>query len=458
VIHRSAAWAAGLCLAVAVCPGPAHGQSLDSTLPPTAAGLAEVARGHEAARRWEDAFQTWMKVLAADRAYPDARDRLAACLRNALQVHRHRDPAMLARVMAMSQTEVLALYGEVLTKVQAYYVDPEKVTTVRLFRQGLDEYLAALGDPAFVERYSKGVDKGAVAKFRQNLQTAWASSDVLTPRQAVEIVSAVAAQSRDTLKLRSIHPIVCEFICGACNSLDEHSSFVSGFATKPEAAGQSVVLRPVDENILFLRITHFHGGTPQEVADAVKPFGMARRAQALVLDLRGNPGGSFTAAVKTAELFLPGGIIVTAQGPHEEVNKVYTSFSGAGATNLPMVVLVDGDTASAAEVLAVALRDNGRAKLIGTATFGKGSVQNVVAFSTAEETDPAGKPRPRAAVRITLARLLGPTGTPIAGGVTPDHLIADRDRQDELALDHARELARSPGLRMGMSPLPMTRP
>lgn len=450
--YRSAARAVWLTLAVAACPGLARGQSADPTLlAAPAASLADTARRHEAARQWDDAFQTWMKVLAADRAYPDARDRLAACLRNALQAHRHRDPALLSRVLAMTQAEALALYGEVLAKVQDYYVDPEKATTGRLFRQGLDEYLAALGDPAFVERYSKGVEKAAVVKFRESLQKAWAGRDVVTPRQAVEVVAALGAESRRALGFRAINPVVCEFICGACNALDEHSAFVSGFQLKGEAAGRSVEVRPPDENVLYLKITHFHPGTPQEVADAVKPFGMARQARALILDLRGNSGGSFTAAVKTAELFLPGGIIVTAQGPHEEVNKVYTSFSGAAASDLPMVVLVDGDTASAAEVLAVALRDNRRAKLIGTVTFGKGSVQKVVAFSTAEETDPdSGKPAPRAAVRITLARLLGPSGAPISGvGVTPDQMIADRDRQDELAMEQARELARRyvPGMR-----------
>ena len=95
-------------------------------------------------------------------------------------------------------------------------------------------------------------------------------------------------------------------------------------------------------------------------------------------------------------------------------------------------------------MLAVALRDNRRAKLIGTATFGKGSVQKVIAFTTAEEINPAtGKPRPRAAVRITLARLIAPSGNPIAGvGVTPDQLILNRDRQIEAALEQARELAR----------------
>ena len=72
----------------------------------------------------------------------------------------------------------------------------------------------------------------------------------------------------------------------------------------------------------------------------------------------------------------------------------------------------------------MALRDNRRAKLIGTATFGKGTVQKVISFTTAEEIDPdTGKPRPRAAVRITLARLIAPSGNPITGvGVTPDQL------------------------------------
>ena len=109
-----------------------------------------------------------------------------------------------------------------------------------------------------------------------------------------------------------------------------------------------------------------------------------------------------------------------------------------------MIVLVDHETASAAEVLAVALRDNRRAKLIGTATFGKGTVQKVISFTTAEEIDPAsGKARPRAAVRITLARLIAPGGNPITGvGVTPDQLEVDPTRQFDSAMEQAAEMAR----------------
>jgi C-terminal peptidase prc len=171
--------------------------------------------------------------------------------------------------------------------------------------------------------------------------------------------------------------------------------------------------------------------------------------KAVVLDLRGNDGGLFTAAIKTAEQFLPGGIIVTAQGPSDDANKVYTSTTGNTASDLPMIVLVDNETASAAEVLAVALRDNRRARLIGTATFGKGTVQKVISFTTAEEIDPeSGKTRPRAAVRITLARLIAPGGQPITGiGVAPDQVVPIPAQQMAAALRQARELA---GRYMGM--------
>ena len=269
------------------------------------------------------------------------------------------------------------------------------------------------------------------------------------------MVAEIGGLAKRHLGMRSINPVVCEFICGACNSLDEYSAYLSAsqyMAESASSAQMSVHVQLEDGGVAYMRISHFQPSTPQEVENALKNLTEMGNTRALILDLRGNTGGLFSAAVKTAEKFLPGGIIVTAQGQHDEANKVYTSTSGNAASDLPMVVLVDGETASAAEVLAVALRDNQRAKLIGTATFGKGTVQKVVTFTTAEEIDPeTGKPRPRAAVRITLARLIAPSGNPITGvGVTPDQLVPDRDRQFNAALDQAKELARRYMSRMGM--------
>ena len=445
-----------LSLLVGSSVAPLFAQAADLvTITPTLNVLAG-ARDLEKARRWEDAAQAYLKVWVADRANTDAHEGVLRCLRSCFQSTRHRDPALLAQIHAMTPAEVLALYSEVITKIQAYYVDPERASPLRLFRQGLDEFLAALGEPTFIERYLKGVDPSAIAKFRANIQKAWLGRDVQTPRIAVELVAEIATASRRTLGLRTIHPVVAEFICGACNSLDEYSAYLSGIQFTSDSKGgpldRSVDVRLHDGDVVLLKVSHFHQSTPQEIEEALKPIQMARQIRALILDLRGNTGGSLMAAIKTAEKFLPGGIIVSAQGPHDEVNKVYTSISGPAALEFPMIVLVDGETASAAEVLAIALRDNRRAKLIGTATFGKGTVQNVVKFTTAEEIDPkTGQATPRAAIRITLARLIGPSGAQITGiGATPNEVVMDRFRQDEVAMDQARELARRyvPGMSM----------
>ena len=107
--------------------------------------------------------------------------------------------------------------------------------------------------------------------------------------------------------------------------------------------------------------------------------------------------------------------------------------------DLPMVVLVDGMTASAAEVLASSFRDHQRATLIGTPTYGKGSIQRVLQFSTGEELDEQGKPKPRSGgIRITLARFYSPNGQSLSGaGVTPHVLEQDKSRQLDAAIGQA---------------------
>jgi Peptidase family S41 len=447
VTYRIPLRACGPLLALALAPSIAHGQSPDSGPANPSDDLVKTARGHEKAQRWEEAIQAWFRVLNADRSNTEARDAIPKDVRHALQAHRHRDPGFLDRVLSLSQADVLSLYGEVLVKIQTHYVDSDKVTIQRLFRQGLDEFLAALVDTNFIARHLKGVEEGAITRFRTDIQKAWTNRDVFSASEAVKVVATIGSAAKRVLGMRTINPVVCEFVCGACNSLDEYSAYLSASQYLAEGYGSpqsSVHVNYEGDGVAFMRITLFQPSTPQEVETELKKMAMTGGVRALVLDLRGNAGGLFTAAVKTAEQFLPGGIIVTAQGQTDDANKVYTSTSGNSASDLPMIVLVDNETASAAEVLAVALRDNRRAKLIGTATFGKGTVQKVISFTTAEDIDPeSGKVRPRAAVRITLARLLAPSGNPITGvGVTPDQLLVDRDQQYNAAKEQAREMAR----------------
>src|SRR5439155_8241529 len=135
-------------------------------------------------------------------------------------------------------------------------------------------------------------------------------------------------------------------------------------------------------------------------------------AQGLVLDLRQNPGGLLDQAVAVSSLFLDRGVVVSLVGRHEP-REVFRAVGGV-ATPLPMVVLVDRFTASSAEIVAAALRDNHRATIVGERTFGKALVQSI---------DPLGN---GAAIELTIARYYTPSGADISNvGVVPQILVRD---------------------------------
>jgi carboxyl-terminal processing protease len=149
-------------------------------------------------------------------------------------------------------------------------------------------------------------------------------------------------------------------------------------------------------------------------------------ASGLVLDLRGNPGGLLDQAVAVSSLFLGEGVVVSIEGAHEPQRVFAVEPSGAAST-LPLVVVVDRETASAAEVVAGALRDNGRATVVGENTFGKALVQSI-------EPLPNG-----AALKLTTARYLTPTGTDISSGGLKPHVTA----VDEPATTEDEAIARA---------------
>lgn len=202
----------------------------------------------------------------------------------------------------------------------------------------------------------------------------------------------------------------------------------------------------------YVRIGSFSTTTPRELDDAIHLLKSAG-ARTFVLDLRGNMGGSFLAGVETAKRLLPSGLIVTTQGQAAEVDNVpFSSDSGMTAHDIPVVLLVDAETASAAEVLVAALKDHERATLVGMPTFGKGAVQFPLRLDWLDEKDPSGKPKTSktGGVRLTIAKLIAPRGGAINGiGVNPHILAADPTQQLELALQKAVDL-----LPMMPAPLP----
>ncbi|MER7108151.1 S41 family peptidase [Streptomyces sp. NPDC000229] len=174
-------------------------------------------------------------------------------------------------------------------------------------------------------------------------------------------------------------------------------------------ATEDVTVQRLDDGALRIRVAAFTKGTGQRVRDAV--LGAPKRAGVL-LDLRGNSGGLVTEAVTAASAFLDGGLVATYD-VHGREQALYAQ--SGGDTGRPLVALVDGGTMSAAELLAGALKDRGRAVTVGSRTFGKGSVQM-----------PSRLPDGSVA-ELTVGHYRTPAGHSVDGrGITPDLVAADR--------------------------------
>jgi len=168
--------------------------------------------------------------------------------------------------------------------------------------------------------------------------------------------------------------------------------------------------RMLDENIGYIRITEFSSPTGPALRKAIEEL-LAKKMKALVLDQRNNPGGLLSSSIEVSELFLPkGALIVSTRGRGATSHQAPARAGGpVHFTNFPIVILVNGGSASAAEIVSGALHDNKRAVLVGETTFGKGSVQNIVQIDDG------------AAARITTAHYYTPSGRCIhEKGIEPD--------------------------------------
>ncbi|MEJ2414638.1 MAG: S41 family peptidase, partial [Sulfurimonas sp.] len=161
------------------------------------------------------------------------------------------------------------------------------------------------------------------------------------------------------------------------------------------------------DNILYIRVSSFDKKVAADVAKEIKK--RKTTTKGIILDLRNNPGGLLDQAVGLVDLFVNSGKVVSQKGRDASENKVYSATSSATITDVPMVVLVNGGSASASEIVSGALQDHKRAVLVGENTFGKGSVQVVLPITDEE------------AIKLTIARYYLPSGRTIqAVGVKPD--------------------------------------
>ena len=172
----------------------------------------------------------------------------------------------------------------------------------------------------------------------------------------------------------------------------------------------------------YVRISQFQEKTDGDFEKAMKALEEESKGalKGLVLDLRNNPGGLLDQAVKISDRFIDSGIIVSIDGRREEAKQKWPAHPDGTATRYPLIVLVNGGSASGAEIVAGAIQDHGRGILVGTQTFGKGSVQTIIPLK-----DGSG-------LRLTTARYYTPSGRSIqAKGIVPDIIVKPSRPEEE---------------------------
>ena len=177
---------------------------------------------------------------------------------------------------------------------------------------------------------------------------------------------------------------------------------------------KSVKYRTLEKGYGYLRVTQFQERTQRDTEEAITALEQESGGSlaGVVLDLRNNPGGLLTQAVKVADLFLDAGVVVYTEGRLDSQRQKFFAHKQSSHAEFPMIVLVNAGSASASEIVAGALQDHKRALVLGTQTFGKGSVQTILPVEG------------ESAIRLTTARYYTPNGRSIqATGITPDIIM-----------------------------------
>ncbi len=501
---------AACCLAVfaalALHSQPAFGQvetgvaAVGSSAAGDIATVIEHGTRLERERRWADALTHYEEALRIHPSRSDLQERLVLARSHYDVCRRYADTSFTTAVASLTDKNALAIYDEVLLKINTHYV--HQPNWQELFRRGTTTLDTALTEGAFTDRHLAGLSQPQITAVRQELKRLAGNAVVNDRRKAIEMVDSVSHLLQQKFGTSSA-ALILEYTCGAAGSLDDYSGFLTtsqmdevfsqiegnfvglGVELKTEEAGLLIVnvigtgpayqagIRPgdrivavegktakqvspdaladmlrgeegtqatvqvlgtdhktrqlsvirrrvevpsvddvkiIDEDyhIGYFKLTSFQKTTPRDVDAALwKLHELGMRS--LVIDLRGNPGGLLKAAVDVADKFVMDGMIVATRGrsPREDFDH---KGQIAGSWRVPLVILVDHDSASASEILAGAIQDHRRGSIVGEKSYGKGSVQGIFPLAATS-----------VGVRLTTAKWYTPAGQPISGhGVTPD--------------------------------------
>ncbi len=323
----------------------------------------------------------------------------------------------------------LELFGDVFKRIKTDYVDD--VSDEDLIEAAINGMLSSL-DP-----HSKYLDPDGFSDMRIETQGKFGGLGIEVTMESglVKVVAPIdetpaaraGMQSGDLISHLDGEPILGLSLDEAVNLMrGEPNTTITLTVLRQGAEGPleieltreiiqvKVVRARREENVAYLRVTKFNDGTDRQLKQALEDLlaDIGDEIQGVVLDLRNNPGGLLDQAISVSDAFLDFGEIVSTRGRRDDSVQRFNARSGDIADGLPMVVLINGGSASASEIVAGALQDHGRAIILGTRSFGKASVQTVIPLSD------------QGAMRLTTARYYTPSGGLIqAKGIVPDIVV-----------------------------------
>ena len=192
---------------------------------------------------------------------------------------------------------------------------------------------------------------------------------------------------------------------------------------------KSVQSKVLKEKVGYLRLKAFNDNSSKQLVEKIKKIENKERPVGYILDLRNNPGGLLTQAIRVTDFFLDEGEILSTRGRKAIENRRFFAKKGDKVKGKPLIVLINNGSASASEIVAGALKDHKRAIILGSNTYGKGSVQSIIPLKNG------------GGIRITISKYYLPSGQSISGvGVSPDIFVDDDDDNFEIATETDNQL------------------
>jgi len=478
--------------------------------------VLQTGRQLESERRWHEAVQFYEKAMRREAGNAQIAERLQTARVHFDVVRRYSDRSFIDTVKRSTPSDALDVYGEVISKLESYFVESIDYSKLALFGTACLEI--ALTDQDFINAHLPNAKREAIETFRRKIHQTVVQRRIVSGADLRSVVSQIAVQAQQQIGLLPAATIY-ELTAGAVCMSDPYSAFltpgeyrevlsqiegnliglgvelwaegselqiVDVFRGSPayeaglqaghyivEVDGNSVsqagakkaadmlrgaegsrvrlvisnggdetvaieivrkrveipsvsVAEMRDGGVGYIRITNFQKTTVQEVGRAM--FQLSRDGmRSLVIDLRRNPGGLLESSVELADAFLAQGGIVSTRGRNGEENRNY-SAKPQGTWDIPLVVLIDGDSASASEIFAGAIRDHNRGYIVGQVSFGKGSVQGVF-----------HNDRGQGGLRLTVSKFYSPSGMAISSrGIVPHILVPEEPQTNSRELTALR--------------------